>query len=77
MSVPYVTAWTKTSDVPWLTADPTDGVVASGEEQPIEVTVDATDLEPGRYEARLIVATNDPYLPRMLGTTGGANPPRW
>jgi hypothetical protein len=51
--------------------------VASGEEQPIEVTVDATDLEPGRYEARLIVATNDPYLLRMLGTTGGANPPRW
>jgi subtilisin family serine protease len=64
--VPYVATWMKASDVPWLAADPADGIVAAGEEQPIEVTVDATDLEPGEYEARLMVVTNDPYLPRVL-----------
>lgn len=64
--VPYVAAWMKASDVPWLAADPADGTVASGEQQSIEVSVDATDLEPGGYEARLIVVTNDRYLPRVL-----------
>jgi subtilisin family serine protease len=66
--VPYVAAWMKVSDVPWLTADPADGIVASGDERSIEVAVDATDLGPGEYEARLIVVTNDPYLPRVLVT---------
>jgi subtilisin family serine protease len=63
---PYLGAWTRASEVPWLTVDPTAGTVAPGQEQTITVTVEATDLGPGSYGAQVVVDTDDPALPRIL-----------
>jgi subtilisin family serine protease len=45
-------------DVPWLAATPTSGSLASGDNQPISVMVDATGLAPGVYDASLVVVAN-------------------
>ena len=46
-TVPYVASFTPFSDVPWLSVDPTAGVVAVGDAATLTVTADATGLEPG------------------------------
>jgi subtilisin family serine protease len=63
--VPYVAAWTRAVDIPWLTLDPTDGVVGPGEAQTITVAVDTAELEVGLHEGLVIVVTNDPWAPRI------------
>jgi hypothetical protein len=50
-------------DVPWLSADPASGSVPVGGEQPIQVTVDTTDLETGVYHATLFLVTNSGRQP--------------
>ncbi|CAN5653685.1 hypothetical protein BH18CHL1_BH18CHL1_05080 [soil metagenome] len=47
-------------DVPWLSVAPASGQVAVGASTDLVVTVDATGLAPGRYEAQVVVRTNDP-----------------
>jgi subtilisin family serine protease len=64
--VPYVASWTREADVPWLTLDPTAGVVSPREAQPIVVAVDTRELEVGSYEGLVIVVTDDPSAPRIL-----------
>jgi cysteine-rich repeat protein len=51
------------ADVPWLSASPTGGTTAGGAESPVEVTLDATGLAPGGYNAKLCVNSNDPVNP--------------
>jgi hypothetical protein len=63
---PYLGAWTSSVDLAWLTVEPTAGVIGPGQDQVLTVTVDATDLSPARYEADVVVATDDPALPRIL-----------
>jgi subtilisin family serine protease len=48
------------SDAPWLTVEPTSGSVPIDGSVELEVTADATGLEPGVYEAQVVVQTNDP-----------------
>jgi hypothetical protein len=48
------------ADVPWLDETPPSGTVASGASQDVNVTADATGLDPGSYSAVLCVMTNDP-----------------
>jgi hypothetical protein len=43
-------------DVPWLGLAETSGTVAPGESTTVTVTVEAGDLEPGTYEASLLVS---------------------
>ena len=45
-------------DVPWLRVTPVRGSLAPGASIEIAVTLDASALQPGRYEARLIVRTD-------------------
>jgi hypothetical protein len=47
------------TDVPWLSLEPTEGTVATGESTEITVAVDSTGLEPGMYRAAAVVTTND------------------
>jgi subtilisin family serine protease len=63
---PYLGAWTRAVDVGWLTVEPTGGVIGPGRDQVLTVTVDATDLPPDRYEASVVVVTDDLALPRIL-----------
>lgn len=44
----------------WLAAYRAAGGVASGTQQQVDITVDASDLAPGSYSASLILETDDP-----------------
>jgi subtilisin family serine protease len=59
----------------WLQHDPSSGVVAPGSSVDVTVTLDATDLDGGLYEARLLVHSDDPdepliTVPVTLDVTG-------
>ncbi|MBS4029736.1 MAG: choice-of-anchor D domain-containing protein [Ignavibacteriales bacterium] len=44
----------------FLSFTPTNGIIAPGENQNVEVTFDARSVEGGNYQARILVANNDP-----------------
>ncbi|MBA2489140.1 MAG: carboxypeptidase regulatory-like domain-containing protein, partial [Chloroflexi bacterium] len=48
------------TDVSWLSVAPTSGQVAVGDSTELLVSVDATGLAPGVYQAQVIARTNDP-----------------
>lgn len=48
------------TEVPWLSATPTDGVVPPGQSTTITLTADATGLDLGTYEALFVLTTDDP-----------------
>ncbi len=50
-------------DVAWLVADPAVGTVPPGSDLDVTVTADSAGLEPGFYQAELVVKSNDPLLP--------------
>jgi subtilisin family serine protease len=50
-------------DVPWLSATPASGTVATGASQALTVTVDATGLAPGVYNAALYLQSNSGRRP--------------
>ncbi|MGC9025181.1 MAG: PKD domain-containing protein, partial [Chloroflexia bacterium] len=52
-------------DVPWLSEDPTGGIVPPGECATIAVTFDATGMAPGDYLAALLIQSNDPDTPEV------------
>lgn len=49
--------------VPWLSIDPTAGVIAPGDATELQVTFSAIGVPPGDYAASLQIATNDPLSP--------------
>ncbi|HET6372607.1 MAG TPA: choice-of-anchor D domain-containing protein [Candidatus Polarisedimenticolia bacterium] len=50
----------------WLSVAPTSGIVAPGTGAPITLTLDATTLIGGNYEADLTVTSNDPDTPQIV-----------
>jgi subtilisin family serine protease len=48
------------SDVPWLSATPTEGVVNPGKSKTITLTADAAGLDLGTYSAMFVLTTDDP-----------------
>ena len=53
-------------DFPWLSENPVSGIVPVGECQQVEVTFDASSLEPGNYYANLLLLSNDPLMREFL-----------
>jgi CSLREA domain-containing protein len=53
-------------DVPWLSAQPVSGTLQTSGSIPIQVTFDATDLQPDVYIATLYVVSNDPLNPVVV-----------
>ena len=51
--------------VPWLATDPVSGSVASQSAVPVNVTFDATGMQPGRYNTEIKVRSNDPVRPSI------------
>jgi subtilisin family serine protease len=51
------------SDVSWLSVDPASGTTAPGTTTSVDVTLDATGLEPGDYIGYLCITSNDPLNP--------------
>ncbi len=49
----------------WLSALPTSGRLAAGEEQEVAIGIDATALDPGTYPGTISVLSNDPLRPRV------------
>ena len=58
-----VTGCANPSDIPWLSASPTSGALTAGMSDNVAVTVDATGMAEGSYEANLCVTSNDPLQP--------------
>jgi len=54
------------SDIQWITVTPDTGRVSPGENQEINVMVDATDLESGTYNCNLIINSNSPYADSII-----------
>ena len=48
------------SNSPWLSVDPISGTVPTDGSIPIQVTFDASGLQPGTYSANVNIANNDP-----------------
>lgn len=46
-----------------LTVSPTSGTIAPGDSDDLTLTVDATDVAPGTYVFKVLIATNDPATP--------------
>ena len=65
-STPEETCASIREDVPWLSVDPTEGEVPGDSSTTVTVTVDASGLEQGTYEATLIITTTDPGAPEFL-----------
>ncbi|MCU0292252.1 MAG: hypothetical protein MUF10_09740 [Thermoanaerobaculaceae bacterium] len=58
--VVLATECTNPSDVPWLSATPTNGTTSAGATTPVQVGFDSTGLAAGTYSANLCVLSNDP-----------------
>jgi hypothetical protein len=52
-------------NVPWLSVDPVSGNVPTNGSIPVQVTFDATGLQPDIYTTTLYVVSNDPQTPRI------------
>jgi hypothetical protein len=52
--------------VPWLDVTPDSGVTPPSGSVPVDVTVDASGLAAGDYEAHLCISTNDPAQPLVV-----------
>jgi hypothetical protein len=53
------------TEIDWLMAAPTSGIVAPGDCVVITVSADASELEPGLHEGYLLVSSNDPVHPEI------------
>jgi hypothetical protein len=51
--------------LPWLSVTPTTGTVAAGDAQDLEVTFDASGLEPGTHRGAVFLRTSDPRRPTI------------
>ena len=65
-TVPYVASFSPFTDVPWLTVEPPEGVVAPDESTTLTITGDAGGLDPGTYRAAVVVLNNDPAHSRLF-----------
>jgi len=52
-------------NIPWLSIEPTVGIVPGGSATPIQVTFDSTGLQPGTYTTILYISSNDPSNPSV------------
>ncbi len=53
-------------EIPWLSVDPTQGTVLSGDSMDIDVTFDASGLYGGDYNADIMITSNDPDEPEVM-----------
>lgn len=50
----------------WIAVNPTAGSIAAGDDEAVTVSLDATNLTPGQYEASICIASNDPANPLVV-----------
>ena len=60
--------------VPWITVEPEQGVVGAGSTTDVNVIFDAIELEPGTYNAEILIMTDDPGSPATVPVTMNVNP---
>jgi hypothetical protein len=51
--------------VPWLSTEPVSGTVTTNSSTLVEVTFDATDMQPDTYTTTLVIWSNDPITPSV------------
>jgi hypothetical protein len=54
------------TELPWLSVDPTSGSVEAGSSKIVDVIFNATNVGGGSYEANLNISSNDPQLPLLV-----------
>ena len=52
--------------VRWLTAEPISGTVPAGASAPVQITFDATAIQPGEYTTEIVVRSTDPVSPWLF-----------
>ncbi len=55
--------WPGGVDVPWLTTEPISGTVSAYSSTPVQVTFDATSVQPDTYTTPIVIRSNDPLRP--------------
>ena len=55
-----------TTDIPWLSVNPTNGSTGPGEVSVVEVTFNSTGLFPGTYTGSLCIRSTDPDEPVVI-----------
>ncbi|MGC9025863.1 MAG: hypothetical protein ACP5NB_13715, partial [Chloroflexia bacterium] len=63
--LPSIEGGVAAADVPWLSADPTSGMVSPGTCADVAMRFDSTDLISGTYPAGLLIQSNDPDEPEV------------
>jgi hypothetical protein len=59
-------AYLGVSGVGWLSVDPSEGTLPAGQSAPIDLTVNAADLDDGDYTASVVFHSNDPDEPTTV-----------
>jgi subtilisin family serine protease len=54
------------TNAPWISFEPEEGELLPDEAVDVNVTFDAMELEPGTYEAEIVVISDDPCNPTMI-----------
>lgn len=62
ISVKFIRA---TSTGNWLSVTPAEGSVAINAQENLQVTADATGIEPGNYSGKITILSNDPDQPEI------------
>jgi hypothetical protein len=50
---------------PWLTVYPVTGAVPADSSVAVQISFDATGMEPGDYTSEIVILSNDPTTPRL------------
>jgi subtilisin family serine protease len=59
---------------PWITVEPDNGNVQPGETDEVQISFDATKLQPGIYHAEILILSDDPQSPVTIPVTMAINP---
>ncbi len=57
--------WQGSNDVTWLSTTPVSGTVPGNNSVPVQVTFNATGMQPGDHTADIVVQSNDPFTPSV------------
>ncbi|MEN6386955.1 MAG: S8 family peptidase, partial [Phycisphaerales bacterium] len=59
---------------PWITLEPEEGIIEPAETNEVYITFDARTMQPGTYQAEILILSNDPQSPIVVPVTMEVRP---